>query len=542
MNVRKINTINISAWLVRFAGVIALISAPLGIVPTKIEQYLPYDPDSISRILGIFIGIILLYISAQLFNRKRTAYILAVCGMSLLIIFDLLHRSYHAPLLIYTGILILLLQSKKQYLVRSDYRSASKIFSTTIVVVSVLLLITALSFVIIDNKEFGVHITTSEDVHLTWNAILGKPIPQNLYESPKAHFLINLMRVSLLFAIAALLFAMFRPRKLRMAAPSFQFSQAYKILEKYSASSEDYFKIWPTRNKHFFFYGDSFICYGLKNGIAYILDGCTGDQSLFTDLRQAFSEECYSNGWEFVVLHADEIEAKGWEILNVQKLYIGSEARVDIAHFESIENNKHFRYVKNKATTENLRVEFWQAPLSIDRIAKLRSISNEWLNNDRREYEFVMGYFNGSYISDCNVSVLYKEQEPIAFVNMIPTFDDLHASVDLMRFRKNIPSISMHYLFLKTIEELRRHNIATLNLGLAPLSKLDENASGLSDKLLIVIKKLGRRYYSFEGLEQFKNKFEPSWEPRYILYRGTPASLPQIVLGLNALLSFKDKK
>jgi len=91
MNVRKINTINISAWLVRFAGVIALISAPLGIVPTKIEQYLPYDPDSISRILGIFIGIILLYISAQLFNRKRTAYILAVCGMSLLIIFDLLH-------------------------------------------------------------------------------------------------------------------------------------------------------------------------------------------------------------------------------------------------------------------------------------------------------------------------------------------------------------------------------------------------------------------------------------------------------------------
>ena len=542
MGLGKINTINISAWLVRIAGVVALISVPLSIVPTRIEQYLPYDPDSISRILGIFIGIILLYISAQLFNRKRTAFILAVIGLSLLIVFDFLHQSYHLPLILYSGILILLIQSRKQYIVRSDFRSASKIVSTSVAVVFVLLVVVAASFLIIDNREFGVHLTATQDIRITWDAILGKPIPKYLFESPQAHFLINLMRFSILFAIATMLFAIFRPRKLGANSSSFQFSQAQRILERYSSSSEDYFKIWPTRNKHFFFYDDSFICYGLKNGIAFILDGCTGNRAHFSTLRRAFSDECFYNGWEITVIHADEEEAKGWAELTFQKQYIGSEARVDISHFESIENNKHFRYVKNKANTENLHVEFWQAPHTIDRIAKLKSISNDWLNNDRREYEFVMGYFNGSYLSDCNVSVLYKDDEPIAFINLIPTFDNLNSSVDLMRFRKNIPSISMHFLFLKTIEELRNHNIATLNLGLAPLSKLDDNISSISDKFLIVIKKIGRRYYSFEGLEQFKNKFEPSWEPRYILYKGSAANLPQIILGLNTLLSYKDKK
>ena len=536
------NILNISAWMVRLAALVALLSVPLSIIPNTIESYLPYDPESISRAVGILIGIALFYISSQLFRWKRVAYLMALVGIGLLISVEFLHSGYHVSLILYSIIIALLVRDRKNYVVRSDFRVGSKIVSSTLGSLALLSILITMSFFIIDIKHFGLHFTTLKDLQITFDALLGRAIPSSIYISPAARILIDIIRYSTFLALLSILYALFRPKGLSTFASGSQSHRAARLLEQYGNSSEDYFKIWPTRNKHYFFYGDSFLCYGVKNNIAYVLDGCSGNSRSFDSLRNTFVQECHVNGWDFVIVHADEAEALKWKPYDADKQYIGSEAVVKLKEFMAIENNKHFRYVKNKAATENLRVEFWQAPHNDERINKLKRISDEWLTSDRREYEFVMGYFDSNYLNDCNVAVLYQEDTPIAFINFIPSYTPNNLSIDLMRFSKNIPSISMHFLLLKSLHELHKHSITTLNLGLAPLSKLTENSTTYSDKFLQVIKKIGRRYYSFEGLEQFKNKFEPEWEPRYIVYKGTPANLPYIILGLNSLINFKDKK
>ena len=83
---------------------------------------------------------------------------------------------------------------------------------------------------------------------------------------------------------------------------------------------------------------------------------------------------------------------------------------------------------------------------------------------------------------------------------------------------------------MELIVKLEKDGIEVVNLGLAPLSGLDRRVERTAqDKLLLLIKLLGNRYYSFKGLEQFKGKFRPDWQPNYLYYQAAPALLPLVI-------------
>jgi phosphatidylglycerol lysyltransferase len=62
-------------------------------------------------------------------------------------------------------------------------------------------------------------------------------------------------------------------------------------------------------------------------------------------------------------------------------------------------------------------------------------------------------------------------------------------------------------------------------MGLAPLSGLKKDEESSAETLAInnglqLVYAAGGRIYSFANLRRFKNKYEPSWQSRYIVYRG----------------------
>jgi phosphatidylglycerol lysyltransferase len=44
----------------------------------------------------------------------------------------------------------------------------------------------------------------------------------------------------------------------------------------------------------------------------------------------------------------------------------------------------------------------------------------------------------------------------------------------------------------------------------------------------------GEHFYNYEGLRQYKQKFDPEWQPMYLCYAGS-WSLPRIMLDFAAL-------
>jgi phosphatidylglycerol lysyltransferase len=134
-----------------------------------------------------------------------------------------------------------------------------------------------------------------------------------------------------------------------------------------------------------------------------------------------------------------------------------------------------------------------------------------------------MGYFEESYIGICDVAVARDAAGTIqAFLNLVPAaFDKQEATYDLLRPSKQALGNVNDYLLINLCQQLLQEGYERLNLGLCPLVGLEgDESKGLIGGFLSFAYANGDRFYSFSGLYRFKNKYQPVWKPRYVVYVG----------------------
>ncbi len=67
---------------------------------------------------------------------------------------------------------------------------------------------------------------------------------------------------------------------------------------------------------------------------------------------------------------------------------------------------------------------------------------------------------------------------------------------------------------------------------MAPLSNVVRTSSaGYKERILNMFYHYGKYVYNFKGLRQFKEKFHPHWQSRYLVYQGE-RELPKLLLSL----------
>ena len=72
---------------------------------------------------------------------------------------------------------------------------------------------------------------------------------------------------------------------------------------------------------------------------------------------------------------------------------------------------------------------------------------------------------------------------------------------------------------------------------MAPLSGLENRTlAPLWSKAGSLVYRFGEHFYNFQGVRQYKNKFDPVWQPRYLASPGGLA-LPRILANIAALIS-----
>ena len=106
-----------------------------------------------------------------------------------------------------------------------------------------------------------------------------------------------------------------------------------------------------------------------------------------------------------------------------------------------------------------------------------------------------------------------------------------------MRYLPDTPDGMMDYLFTEVMRWGGREGYQWFNLGMAPLSGLENHAlAPFWSKAGAMIFRHGEHFYNFQGLRQYKEKFTPQWQPRYLACRGSLA-LPRILTNIAALTS-----
>jgi phosphatidylglycerol lysyltransferase len=119
-----------------------------------------------------------------------------------------------------------------------------------------------------------------------------------------------------------------------------------------------------------------------------------------------------------------------------------------------------------------------------------------------------------------------------AFANLIPDGGEGEATVDLMRHRVNAPHGSMDLLFVRLMENLRAEGYTSFSLGMAPFAEVGTQPdSPALERTIHLLSEHMTRFFSYKGLRAYKNKFNPRWEPRYLIYQSEVA-LPIFTLAL----------
>ncbi len=219
---------------------------------------------------------------------------------------------------------------------------------------------------------------------------------------------------------------------------------------------------------------------------------------------------------------------------------LGEEAVINLDEFSLAGggHNKSLRSAKSRLEKDNFKFEILEPPFSKDVISEIKLVSDIWLGK-RKEKGFSLGYFNEEYIQSAPVAVFKNQDDKIvAFATIMPVYDEMSISVDLMRFDYNsCPNGTMDVIFVNLILWAKEHNYKYFNLGMSPLSNVGlAPFAHKKEKIGKLVFKFGNHWYKFSGLRNYKEKFHPDWEPRYLAYPKV-ISLPTLLLELAMLIS-----
>jgi phosphatidylglycerol lysyltransferase len=334
--------------------------------------------------------------------------------------------------------------------------------------------------------------------------------------------------------------ALFRPARLSGRAGNDEDDRedARVTLEQYSLSSEDYFKLWPHDKQYF--WNDSrngFIAYKIVGPVCFALAGpIAPSQSARKKLLHTFVNHWHHAGYICCFMVIEEQDLSTYKTEGLNTLQIGSNAVIDIATFtEKTSHNKWWRWQRNRGNKQGYQYHTSTPPHTPQLLNGCEQISKAWLTRPgHTEQGFALGYHDTDYLQSCRIHYLTDESgTPIAFANELPTFaGSRQATVDLIRFDPNTQN-AMPYLLLHTILDIHeRGGYDHFDLGFVPLAQTDTTAAR-------IMRFFGRKRFSAAGLEQFKNKFEPSWHANYLVYSGGLSDMAVIALNLEAALEPK---
>ncbi|MCB2200000.1 DUF2156 domain-containing protein [bacterium] len=161
----------------------------------------------------------------------------------------------------------------------------------------------------------------------------------------------------------------------------------------------------------------------------------------------------------------------------------------------------------------------------------LQVITDRWLRfHNTPELRFSLGRLTPDYLKRHPLGMVCQDGQIVAFANLLVLPQAGTFTLDLLRFDPGAPNGIVDFLIVHLIEWGIQEGYHTLNLGLSPLTGLD-NATGLVGWGQRMLFDHGEALYPFQGMYRFKRKFHPEWQPRYI------ATLPGLK-GVRALLDY----
>ena len=514
----------IAGTLSFLSGALLLFSGATPAVDERLEfltRFLPLPVLEVSHLAGSIIGLALLVLARALFRRVQAAYHITVWLLVVGIFASLLKGLDFEEATLLVLVLAVLVLGR-----RSFYRPTAILeerFSPAWVASITGVIFTAVWIGLISYR----HLSYSHE--LWWTFAFDGNAPRMLRASLTvvvlgiAYVLLNLLRPA-------------RPEP-AVAGPE-ELARARVLIEQ---SDQTLANAALTGDKRLLFSdaGDTFLMYQTARRSWVALGDPVGSPQGAEELVWRLREMSDHHGAEPVFYQTSAERLALYIDLGLAPLKIGEEARVPLGDF-SLEGGGRadLRQAYRRAQRDGASFEVVPAGRGAELLPLVQPISDAWLaSKSTAEKRFSVGAFSAQYLRQFPLALVWASGAPVAFANLWTTGTRAELSVDLMRFDPQAPRSAMDYLFIELMLWGQREGYRWFNLGMAPLSGLESHPLAPAwHRVGNFVFRHGEHFYNFEGLRRYKAKFDPVWEPRYLVARGGIA-LPRVLVEISVLIA-----
>ncbi|MEA5505152.1 phosphatidylglycerol lysyltransferase domain-containing protein [Halotia wernerae UHCC 0503] len=530
----------IGLWSVAvLTGLVGVVNVLSAVTPNLygrnhwLREFLPFEIRVTGHIFAALTGFVLLTLATNLLRRKRVAWLLTI-GLLVISIFSHLIKGLDYEESILSGILLVqLILMRHVFTAKSDRPSIARGVRVLIGALLFTLAYGTVGFYLLDGK-FTENFNWKDAILQTLAMFFTE---DNLGLQPKTRFgnffadsIYIIAASTMTFAVVMLL----QPVFLQNTGNSVERQKAKAIVEQYGCSSLAAMTLLSDKSYFFSPSGKSVIAYVPKGRGAIALGDPIGPIEDRQEVIVSFQQFCQRNDWypAFYQTLPDELDL--YVSLGFRILKIGEEAIVDLKNFTlQGKAGKNFRPSINRLTKLGYQVSFYQPPIANELLHQLKPVSDEWLKMAQgSEKRFSLGWFDEAYLRDCEIAVVHNSNDITAFTNVLPEYQLNEITIDMMRHRSSIEHGMMDFLFISLLQHFKEKGYDTFNFGLSALAGVGDNPeSHRLEKVLHYLYEHLNRFYNFQGLHAYKDKFRPSWEPRYLVYPSLTA-LPDVVVAL----------
>ncbi len=485
------------------AGAVLLISGATPGLSKRLEllrDFVPLSVLELSHLLGSAVGVGLLVIAHGLYKRLHTAWWLTIWLLCAGILLSLLKGFDFEEASILAAVVVLLVSARARFRRRASL--IEQHYSGPWVIALFLVLGTAAWLVVFVYR----HVPYGNE--LWWQFAFHASAPRSLRAS----------LLAVMIAAAYGLWRLLRPAGPPVSAPTAADFECAAALIAQGDDTAANLALLGDKNLLFNQDRTAFIMYQVSGSSWVAMGDPVGPPELCEQLAWQFLENCDGMAVSPVFYQVKPQNLPLYIDLGLTLSKLGEEARVALPGF-SLEGaaRADLRQTHRRANRDGAQFEVVPREKVADLIPQLRAVSDAWLAEKKAgEKRFSLGYFDERYLMNFDCGVVRREGVIVAFANLWRAASS-ELSVDLMRYGDGAPKGVIDYLLIECMLWGKAQNYQWFNLGMAPLSGLEEHALAPTwHKLGRMVQRYGEMFYRFEGLRKYKEKFLPVWRPRYL--------------------------
>ena len=498
----------IIALVVFVAGVFLLFASALPVEDTSIEslnRFLPIWLIEFNYVMTGVFGVLLLLLSRGLYRRINTAWILTLPTLALALLFAVGGSlGFWQSIILVTALVVV--APVRHYFHRRGKLLTDQISFQWFISISVVLLLSIWLFWFAYKQR--------DDLSWEfWRVALHADAPRSI------RTLVAAMLLATGFYLVRILQISFgRPESTTHAE-----IQTAQLIVDLSIQPLSNLALQGDKRLLFNREKTAFVQYDQHGKSCIALGNPVGKTDDAIQMAWDFKEMCEQQSLWPVFYLVDNRFATLYQEMNLKLFHVGDQALVDLKQQNPEMDEQsplHFPWQRDREHGYSFRVVEGDQLESL--LPDLERVDEAWTaDRSNTTLKFSISFFNHEVIKRTPVAIVERKNKVVGFMTLWRGVDYDEFAVGMIRYLPDSTASILDFMFVEALKWGRSCKYRFLSLGQAPLANWhSDDHIQMRSQLMSLAFRFGRHFYSYQGLRNYKDRFNPVWWPVYVAWPG----------------------